>query len=112
MTPANAPGLPQTPLTKRLFRSNHRIRVSARGLLLAGGGRIGTSLDQKISAAFFCGPAASALHHASELVPLEPGGDFKIGGELSLLPPIPCETPVLLVVNTGGRGFAAGILQD
>ena len=94
------------------IRSDGSIRVTGRGLLLAGGNGIGTTGNQSVRAVLFCGPAAAPLRHDSELVPLEADGDFKIGGELSPLPPIPCETPVLLIVNGGDRWFAAGILED
>ena len=94
------------------IRSDGSIRVTGRGLLLAGGNGIGTTGNQSVRALLFCGPAATASVHSSELVPLEPDGDFKIGGELSSPPPDPCETPVLLIVNGGDRWFAAGILED
>jgi hypothetical protein len=94
------------------IRPDGSIRVEGRGLLLAGGNGIGTNGGQSVRAVLFCGPAASASRHDSELVALEPDGDFRIGGELSPLPPSPCENPVLLIVNPMDRWFAAGILED
>ena len=94
------------------IKTDGSIRVSGRGLLLAGGEGIGTTGNQSVRAVLFCGPAATASAHSSELVALEPDGDFKIGGALSPVPPAPCDTPVLLIVNAGGAWFAAGILED
>jgi hypothetical protein len=88
------------------------IRVNGRGLLLAGGNGIGTTGNQSVRAVLFCGPAASPSRHDSELVTLEADGDFRIGGELTPLPPNPCDTPVLLIVNPMDRWFAAGIVED
>lgn len=94
------------------IQTDGSIRVNGRGLLLAGGDGIGTTGNQSVRAVLFCGPAATASEHASELVPLEPDGDFKISGEVSPAPPATCDTPVLLIVNGGGVWFAAGILED
>lgn len=94
------------------IRMDGSIRATGRGLLLAGGDGIGTTGNQSVRAVLFCGPAATASEHSSELVPLEPDGDFKINGELSPAPPATCDTPVLLIVNGGGAWFAAGILDD
>jgi hypothetical protein len=94
------------------IRSDGSIRVQGRGLLLAGGNGIGTNGGQSVRAVLFCGPANSASRHDSEVVPLEPDGDFRIGGELSSTPPNPCDTPVLLIVNPTDRWFAAGVLED
>jgi len=94
------------------IKSDGSIRVNGRGLLLAGGDGIGTTGNQSVRAVLFCGPAATASEHSSELVPLEPDGDFKIGGMLTSPPPAPCDSPVLLIVNAGGAWFAAGILED
>lgn len=82
-----------------------RISVHGRGLLLAGGNGIGTNGGQSVRAVLFCGTDA----HSSGLVPLEPNGDFRIDDVLTPAPPDPCATPILLIVNGGGRWFAAGI---
>ena len=94
------------------IRTDGSVRVTGRGLLLAGGNGIGTTGNQSVRAVLFCGLAATPSRHDSELVLLDPDGDFKIGGELSSPPPVPCETPVLLIVNAADRWFAAGILED
>jgi hypothetical protein len=87
-----------------------RIRVDGRGLLLAGGNGIGTTGGQQVKAVLFCGPVPG-IAHSSGLVALEPDGDFTIHDVLTPAPPQSCENPVLLIVNAGGRWFAAGIPQ-
>jgi hypothetical protein len=82
-----------------------RISVDGRGLLLAGGNGIGTNGGQSVGARLFCG----TVPHNSILVPLEANGDFRIDDVLTPLPVNPCANPVLLIVNTGGSWFAAGI---
>ena len=90
-----------------------RIRLSGRGLLLAGGNGIGTNGGQSVFATLFCGPAASATSSSSSStgVPLEADGDFTINDVLAPAPPDSCTTPVLLIQTTGGTHpwFAAGI---
>jgi hypothetical protein len=89
------------------------IKVSGRGLLLASGNGIGTNAGQSVHATLFCGAAATATTHNTTLtgVALETDGDFKIDDFLSPPPPANCDTPVLLIRNTGGVWFAAGIPQ-
>ncbi len=91
-----------------------RIDVRGRGLLLAGGNGIGTNGNQSVHATLFCGPAATATAHSTAAagVPLASSGDFRIEDTLSPAPPNPCTSPVLLIENTGGRWFAAGILAN
>ena len=88
-----------------------RIRVDGRGLLLSGGNGIGTAGGQQVRAVLFCGPVPG-IAHSTGLVALEPNGDFRIDDVLDPTPANPCESPVLLIVNAGGRWFAAGILQQ
>lgn len=90
-----------------------RIKVVGRGLLLASGNGIGTNAGQSVRATLFCGAAATATAHNTTLtgVPLEADGDFRIDDLLSPMPPVICETPVLLIRNVGGVWFAAGILK-
>jgi hypothetical protein len=95
-----------------------RISVDGRGLLLGGGDAIGTNAGQSVRARLFCGPAATATVHQTGLVPLEANGDFRIDDVLqpvapttAATPPDPCTTPVLLIINTGGSWFAAGIVK-
>ena len=92
------------------IKTDGRISVDGRGLLLGGGDAIGTNGNQSVRARLFCGPAPGVMHD-SVLVPLEPNGDFRIDGTLAPVPPTPCTSPVLLIVSTGGNWFAAGILK-
>ncbi len=85
-----------------------QISVQGRGLLLGGGNGIGTNGGQSVRARLFCAGVA----HDSELVALEPNGNFKIESVLTPLPPDPCANPVLLIVSAGGNWFAAGIPKD
>ena len=82
-----------------------RIEVDGRGLLLAGGNGIGTPAGQKVQARLFCGTTA----FNSGVVALDPNGNFQIDDVLTPRPPATCATPILLIVNDGGRWFAAGI---
>jgi hypothetical protein len=89
-------------------RADGRITVDGRGLLLAGGNGIGTNGGQSVEARLFCGGVA----HDTGLVALEANGDFRIDDVLTGLPlPGTCDNPVLLIVNAGGRWFAAGIVE-
>ena len=96
------------------IRTDGRIEVKGRGLLLAGGNGIGTSAGQSVHATLFCGPPASATAHSTPAagVPLASDGDFRIEDSLSPAPPSPCPSPVLLIENGGGRWFAAGLLAN
>ena len=90
-------------------RTDGRISVDGRGLLLGGGENIGTNGGQSVRARLFCGPAGAETAFDSALVPLEADGDFRIESQLSGVPPAVCERPVLLIVSAGGNWFAAGI---
>ncbi len=85
--------------------SDGKIQVDGRGLLLAGGDNIGTTGGQSVRAKLFCGGVA----FDSDLVPLDPRGDFSISGFLNPFPPAVCTSPALLIVNANGAWFAAGI---
>jgi hypothetical protein len=91
--------------------SDGRIKVFGRGLLLATGNGIGTNAGQSVHATLFCGAAATATAHNTTVagVPLKADGDFRIDDLLSPMPPVICDTPVLLIRNVGGVWFAAGI---
>jgi hypothetical protein len=82
-----------------------RISIDGRGLLLAGGGGIGTNGGQTVHAKLFCGGVASN----SDAVPLDANGDFSINSALMPFPSAPCTSPVLLIVNANNAWFAAGI---
>jgi|GraSoiStandDraft_16_1057320.scaffolds.fasta_scaffold3904170_1 hypothetical protein len=97
---------------KATVKIDGHIRVDGLGLLLAGGNNIGTNANQSVRARLFCGAAV----HQSDLVPLEPNGDFRIDDILTPVsptvepvPPSPCNTPVLLILSSSGNWFAAGI---
>lgn len=86
------------------------IEVAGEGLLLSGGNNIGTNGNARVFATLFC----DTVEHNTDLagVPLDAGGDFRIEGALSPLPPVPCTSPVLLIrTANGGRWFAAGIVK-
>jgi hypothetical protein len=91
-------------------RTDGRISVDGRGLLLAGGNNIGTNAGASVFARLFCGPIATAASFDSQAVPLSPEGDFRIDGQLPGLLLQTCERPVLLIINqANGAWFAAGI---
>ena len=83
------------------------IRVDGRGLLLAGGGGIGTPAGQSVRARLYCDNVV--VGDSLQLVALQPTGDFRIDSVLSNPPPSVCKTPVLLILNRTGSWFAAGI---
>jgi hypothetical protein len=86
-----------------------RIKVRGRGLLLANGNFIGQNGRQRVFATLICEAEAPVPRSTDEAgVPIEPNGDFRIDDTLD---PVPseCPSPVLLIRNTGGVWFAAGI---
>jgi hypothetical protein len=87
-----------------------RIRVRGRGLLLASSNSIGQNANQRVFATLICEAAAPFVERNTDVagVPLDANGDFRID---DLLNPVPadCASPVLLIRNTGGVWFAAGI---
>ena len=91
------------------IRTDGRIRVRGRGLLLASGNNIGQNGNVSVFATLFCEAAAPFVEHSTTFtVPLEPNGDFRIEGTLDSLPS-ECPSPVLLIRNSNGVWFAAGI---
>lgn len=87
-----------------------RIKVKGRGLLLASGNSIGQNANQRVFATLICETAAPFVTRSTDAagVPLEPNGDFRIDDALDPAPSA-CDSPVLLIRNTGGAWFAAGI---
>jgi hypothetical protein len=87
-----------------------RIRVRGRGLLLASSNSIGQNANQSVFATLICEPAAPFVEHSTARtgVPLDADGDFRIDDVLDSTP-TNCPSPVLLIRNTGGAWFAAGI---
>ena len=90
--------------------SDGRIQVRGRGLLLASGNSIGTNANQSVFATLICEAAAPFVERNTTTtgVPLAPNGDFRIDDTLSSVP-TECASPVLLIRNTGGVWFAAGL---
>ena len=86
------------------------IRVRGRGLLLASTDRIGQNANQSVFATLICEATAPFVARNTNIagVPLSPEGDFRIDDVLSPAP-LDCASPVLLIRNTGGVWFAAGI---
>jgi hypothetical protein len=87
-----------------------RIKVRGRGLLLASGNSIGQNANQRVFATLLCEAAAPFVERSTAFtgVPLESNGDFRIDETLNPAPS-ECPSPVLLIRNTGGVWFAAGI---
>jgi hypothetical protein len=86
------------------------IKVRGRGLLLASSNSIGTNANQRVFATLICEPVAPFVERSTTPtgVALEPNGDFRIDDVLNSVP-TDCASPVLLIRNTGGVWFAAGI---
>jgi hypothetical protein len=95
------------------IKTDGRISVDGRGLLLGAGNNVGRNANQSVRARLFCNGTAptfaDASSHQSGLVPLEPNGDFRIEDTLDPSVPAECNNPVLLIVNPNGSWFAAGI---
>lgn len=89
---------------------NGNAKVDGRGLLLAGGNAVGRNGGQSVRAVLICNNGATK--HQTALTPLADNGDFSFNEPLSPPVPIPCATPVLLIVNANGAWFAAGIPKD
>lgn len=87
-----------------------RIRVRGRGLLLASGNSIGQNANQSVFATLICEATAPFVERNTTVtgVPLDPNGNFRIDDVLSPAPG-DCASPVLLIRNTMGVWFAAGI---
>jgi hypothetical protein len=91
------------------IRVDGRIRVRGRGLLLASGNNIGQNGNASVFATLFCEATAPFVERSTTFtVPLEPNGDFRIDGTLNSVP-TDCPSPVLLIRNSNGVWFAAGI---
>ena len=86
------------------------IHVRGRGLLLASGNSIGQNANQRVFATLICEPSAPFVERNTNVagVPLGLDGSFRIDDTIT---PVPseCASPVLLIRNTAGLWFAAGI---
>jgi len=105
-----APGTPWRIADLRAdIRPDGRMRVRGRGLLLANGNNVGQNGNVSVFATLFCEAAAPFVEHStSTTVPLDPNGDFRIDDTLNSVPS-ECPSPVLLIRNSNGVWFAAGI---
>ena len=95
-------------------KADGRIHVEGRGLLLAGGNEIGMNAGASVIATLICGaipngPFTVSSTPVARAVPLAADGNFTIDDTLSPTPPNDCGNPVLLIQNSGGGWFAAGI---
>jgi len=93
------------------IKADGRVKVRGKGLLLGGGNGIGSNGGQSVHATLICEATAPfTLHDTNPAgVALEANGDFRIDDILSPGPPYTCVSPVLLIRNTAGVWFAAGI---
>ena len=92
-------------------KTDGRIKVRGKGLLLGGGNNIGGNASANVFATLICEAAAPFVERSTNPagVPLEPNGDFRIDDKL-LPAPYGCDSPVLLIRNAANRAwFAAGI---
>lgn len=94
---------------KATVHTDGRIAVAGRGLVLAGGSRIGQSLFLPVFATLICEPAAPFDFHSTttdlSLDPpkLDDKGDFRIDDVLDTPLPAECLSPVLLIRAIGGN---------
>ena len=90
--------------------TNGHVTVKGRGLLLASTNSIGQNANQRVFATLICEAALPFVEHSTDHagVPLDANGDFRIDDSLTTVPS-GCPSPVLLIRNTGGVWFAAGI---
>lgn len=89
-------------------RTDGRIRIRGRGLLLASGNNIGQNGNVSVFATLFCEATGPFVEHSTGKVPLELNGDFRIDDTLNDVPS-DCPSPVLLIRNSNGVWFAAGL---
>jgi len=95
-------------------KTDGRIKVRGKGLLLAGGNAIGQNAGQSVFATLICEAAAPFTLRNTNVagVPLQPDGDFAIDDVLSPAPG-DCASPVLLIRQVGGQNwFAAGFVKS
>src|SRR4051812_48514330 len=90
--------------------SDGRIKVRGRGLLLASSNSLGQNANQRVFATLICEAVAPFVERSTAVagVALDQNGDFRIDDVLNSVP-TECASPVLLIRNTGGVWFAAGI---
>ena len=88
------------------------ITVRGRGLLLASSNSIGQNGGQRVFATLICESSIPFVERSTDRsgVALDANGDFEIDDLLTPAAP-ECASPVLLIRNTGGSWFAAGIAR-
>jgi hypothetical protein len=94
---------------KAQLKEDGRLSVRGEGLVLAGGGGVGTRGGvTQVVATIFCNGNPSGF--SSGAVPLSVDGDFEISETLHGIPNL-CASPILLIRNAASPGawFAAGI---
>lgn len=94
--------------------TNGEITVQGEGLVLGGGNNAGRATGQNVFATLICEAAPPFTERNSSLVGVTLGdnGDFTIDDVLSLAPPNPCASPMLLIRNAANLSwFAVGILK-
>jgi hypothetical protein len=99
---------------KAKVKTNGKIKVEGKGLVLGGGNSVGRATGQSVFATLICEAAAPFTERNSNLVgvPLDSNGDFRIDDVLSP-EPTTCDSPMLLIRNAGNLSwFAAGILKS
>ena len=92
-----------------------RIKIKGKGLLLGGGGSIGTSRELNVIAMLLCENAVVVdvpVEHNTDPVALKSNGDFKIDDVLIPMPPNPCDNPVLLIRSSGSGSWCAAGIPD
>ena len=92
--------------------ANGSITVKGKGLILAGGDNAGRAPALSVLATLICQPTPPFTQSstASAGVMLPPNGDFEINDVLSPVPPSPCASPMLLILNAANlTWFAVGI---
>ncbi len=95
--------------------ANGSITVKGKGLILAGGDNAGRAPALAVLASLICQPTAPFIPSLTSLpgVTLPPNGDFQINGMLSPVPPTPCTSPMLLILNAANlTWFAVGIVSS
>jgi hypothetical protein len=95
--------------------ANGSITVKGKGLILAGGDNAGRAPALSVLASLICQPTAPFTPSLTSLpgVLLPPSGDFEIHGMLSPVPPTPCASPMLLILNAANlTWFAVGIVRS
>ena len=96
-------------------KTDGRISVRGKGLILGAGNSAGRATGQSVIATLICQAAAPFTLSSTPTpgVTLSLTGDFRIDDVLTPPPPVPCASPMLLIRNAANGGwFAVGILDS